>query len=56
MSEVAIYSLNGDHAQSVVIDGDYTVTMDLSQLTDGLYVLETTYSDGSIALDRIIKR
>lgn len=53
---ISLYSLNGEYAHGLVTDGDYTITVDLSELSSGLYVLETTYADGSIVSDNIIKR
>ena len=56
MTELSFYTTDGELAQGLSVDGDYSVTVDISNLTDGLYVLEATYSNGTIAMDRLIKR
>lgn len=56
MTELSLYSADGELAQGLSVDGDYSVTVDISGLTDGFYVLEATYSNGTVAMDHLIKR
>ncbi len=55
-TEVSLYTLDGSYAGGLAVDGHYEVTLDLTDLAHGLYVLEATCADGTVSADKVLRR
>jgi len=56
ISRVNIFSLTGNLIHSISDTGDYRVTVDVSNMPSGLYIISVTSSSGNIFSSKFLKK
>ena len=56
LAEVNILAVEGSSAIEYDAGGNYSVTIDITSLPVGLYIVEAVRTDGSVVIDKVIKR